>query len=562
MALTTPILYSIAAFDATKEQTFTFASISGSQVVANTLTIKNNTTLDTVYSETQTTFKFEHILPAGTLSNGTYYQATLTTKDAQGNESNPSIPIQFYCYAQPSFVISNIPAGNVVTNSSYAFDVTYNQVQGEILNAYVFNLYGASGALISTSGTLYNTSASLPLTVSYLFSGFEDKASYSVEVTGVTANGTQITTGRVNFTTSYTAPDTFSFLFLTNNCKGGYITIESNVIGIDGKTNPDPPIYIDDKEINLRADEAYVEWTEGYEISDNWTMRIWGRNFRPNQEIFRFSNTKGDIITITYCEDGKTESVRRKVDYTVTNLIGEVGNFETGTYKVTSAENNFIRYSSRHYYGEGCISFVGTTDAIEKPYIVKNANGQVTPYLNPTHKYYASIWIYQTSLAGSMDLYWPEAEPPVFSHVPVTATETWQQVSSVFTRSSFNEGEYPVRLDFNNENSTVYMWFDGLMLVDLTATFGADNEPDKAWCDENIAFTPDTITASWWKTFTQTTDEKSWFEMRAVHANNAWGYATESEHIDRPETTEQMCCWLRRVDNLYDLRIENRGVEG
>lgn len=303
MALTTPILYNVPAFDATKEQVFTFASISGSQVVANTLTIKDNATLTTVYSQTQTTYKFEHIVPANTLSNGTYYQATLTTKDAQGNESSPSAPIQFYCYSQPTFVISNMPTGNVVTNSSFAFNVTYNQEQGETLNAYVFNLYSASGVLISTSGTMYNTDSTLPLTLSYLFSGFEDRASYSVEVTGVTTNGTQITTGRVGFTTSYTTPDTFSFLFLTNNCKGGYITIESNVIGIDGETNPDPATYIDNKEIDVRADGAYVQWVKSYEISDNWTMRLWGRDYRPNKEIFRFSNITGDIIAVVYRVD-------------------------------------------------------------------------------------------------------------------------------------------------------------------------------------------------------------------------------------------------------------------
>ena len=563
MALTTPILYSVNAFDAQNSFIFQFASIGGNQAVANTLTIKNNATLSTVYSATQTTFKFEHILPANTLTNGTYYQATLTTKDAQGNESSPSNPIQFYCYSKPTFVISNMPTGNVVTNSSFAFNVTYNQIQGEILNAYVFNLYSASGVLISTSGTMYNTDSTLPLTLSYLFSGFEDKANYSVEVTGVTTNGTQITTGRVGFTTSYTTPDTFSFLFLTNNCKGGYITIESNIIGIDGETNPDPATYIDNKEIDVRADGNYVQWVKGYEINGNWTMRLWGRNFRPNQEIFRFSNVNGDIITITYRNNGETENVRRKVNYTVTNLIGEAGNFETGTYSATSSELAFLRTSSRHKYGEKCVAFLGTTDAVEKSYIIKDSGGTITPHLNPTHKYYASVWIYQTTLAGSMDLYWPEAEPPIFSHVPVNASETWQQVSTVFTRSTFDEGNYPVRLDFNNENSTVYMWFDGLMLVDLTETFGANNEPDKKWCDENIAFTPNTITVSWWETPADipTIVEKSWLEMRAVHANNVWGYTIESEHIGIPETTEQVCCWLRRVDNLYELKIENRGVE-
>ena len=303
MALTTPILYSVNAFDAQNSFIFQFASIGGSQVVANTLTIKDNATLTTIYSATQTTFKFEHILPANTLTNGTYYQATLTTKDAQGNESNASAPIQFYCYSQPMFEISNMPSGNVITNSSYAFTVTYNQAQGEILNAYVFNLYSASGALISTSNTLYNTDTSLPLNISYLFSGFEDNASYSIEVTGVTANGTQITTGRIPFTTAYTKPDMFSFLFLTNNCKGGYITIRSNVVGIDGIANPEPPVFIDNQEVDLRASGSYIEWIEGYTVTDDWTLRIWGRDFTPNSEIFRFSNTNGDIITIEYCAD-------------------------------------------------------------------------------------------------------------------------------------------------------------------------------------------------------------------------------------------------------------------
>lgn len=303
MALTTPILYSVPAFDATKEQVFTFASIGGSQVVANTLTIKNNTTLATVYSQTQTTYRFEHTLPANTLTNGTYYQAILTTKDAEGNESSPSNPIQFYCYTQPTFAIGNMPTGNVVANSSFTFNVTYNQIQGEILNAYVFNLYSASGVLISTSGTLYNTSETLPLTVSHTFSGFEDRANYFVQATGVTVNGTQLDTGKIAFTTKYVTPTTYSSLYLSNNCDEGYITVESNIISIKGVANPDPPIYIDDKEIDLRQSGSYVEWDEGYEVNGDWTARVWGRDFTPSEEILRFSNAGSDNIVVTYVTD-------------------------------------------------------------------------------------------------------------------------------------------------------------------------------------------------------------------------------------------------------------------
>ncbi len=304
MALTTPILFTVDAFDATQQHEFKFNVVGGNQVVKNILTIKDNATLATVYSQEQTTYKFVHTLPANTLTNGNYYQATVQTKDAQGNVSVASAPVQFRCYSQPSFVISNMPLENVVTNSSFAFTATYNQSQGEVLNAYVFNLYSVSGALISTSGTMYNSNPSLPLEVSYLFSGFEDNATYSVEVNGVTENGTQITTGKIVFTTNYTKPNMFSFLFLNNNCKNGYITIRSNVIGIGGVTNPSDPTYIDDQAIDLRGEGAYVEWKEGYLLPDNWTMRLWGRDFNPNTEIFRFSNINGDIITINYMESG------------------------------------------------------------------------------------------------------------------------------------------------------------------------------------------------------------------------------------------------------------------
>lgn len=39
-----------------------------------------------------------------------------------------------------------------------------------------------------------------------------------------------------------------------------------------------------------------------------------------------------------------------------------------------------------------------------------------------------------------------------------------------------------------NVNTTADTWVDGLMLIDLTAAFGAGNEPSKAWCDKNIPY--------------------------------------------------------------------------
>lgn len=313
MALTTPILYTISAFDSTNEQNFTFNVIGGSQVVANKLTIKDNTTLSVIYEETQTTYKFQHTLPSGTLTNGNYYQATIQTQDAEGNLSNTSNIIQFYCYTQPTFEFTNIPVNNLINNSSFNFEVTYNQTQGEILNAYVFNLYSASGALISTSNTQYNTNTSLPLTISYLFSGFEDSTQYQIQCTGVTTQGTQIDTGTVTFNVAYIQPSIYSYFFLTNNCDEGYITFQSNVVGVPGTSNPTPPIFIDGKEVDLTTDGSYVQWSEGFEVEGNWTASIWGRNFVNNKVISQFTNNNGDNIYIYYRNNGEDTWAELKV---------------------------------------------------------------------------------------------------------------------------------------------------------------------------------------------------------------------------------------------------------
>ena len=177
MSLTTPILYSIPSFDASQSQVFTFYSVGGNQVTGNILTIKNNATLATVYSQQQNTYKFEHTLPAGTLTNGTYYQATLQTVDAQNNKSNASAPIQFYCYTQPALTIDNIPSSGTIENGTYSFQGNYVQNEGELLNSYRFTLYDSNKTILAQSPLIYyNTDPSL----TYLFSGMSNNTSYYI----------------------------------------------------------------------------------------------------------------------------------------------------------------------------------------------------------------------------------------------------------------------------------------------------------------------------------------------------------------------------------------------
>ena len=347
MALTQPLLYSTAAFDATKAHDFEFFVVGGSQVVANTLTIKTNPTTGTpvqVYSARQATYRFVHTLPANTLTNGTYYQATLTTEDAAGNKSTASLPIQFWAYTDPTFAFSNFPAGNIINASSFQFEVEYNQAQNEPLNIYTFNLYSLGGSLIATSGAQYTTADTVPLTVSHLFTGLEDDSAYRIEAVGHTSEGTPVTTGLETITVSYDVPKLYSVLVLSNNCNGGYITVESNIVGIPGYSEPDPPTYIDNKEVDLSTDGSYVRWLEGFEITSKYTLGLWGRAMKPGEDVVIMTNNAADIVEVVYMEDATTAWLELYVKMADSDVHYEI---KSGTI-AKPADTQRVRIYLRH----------------------------------------------------------------------------------------------------------------------------------------------------------------------------------------------------------------------
>ena len=301
MALTTPTLLAQVAFDATQAQTFYF-NVTGTsaQIVSNTLTIRDNDTNDIVYQENQETFKYEHVVNADELTNGTYYNAVVSVFDVDGNQSPNSIPIQFWCYTTPTIQFTNIPSSGIVTNSSFNFQFTYTQTENEPINSYVVNLFNSSQVQISTSGIQYANSGSLPYNGSYTFTGFENNTVYYIQLTATTLEGTVISTGLQQFTVQYTRPDLFTLVQLANNCNEGYITLTSNIVLIEGTSHPDPPTYINNQEVDLTGSGSWVQWNQGFNITGDMLVRGWFRNPNEYTTLFQFSNTSGQTIKLNF----------------------------------------------------------------------------------------------------------------------------------------------------------------------------------------------------------------------------------------------------------------------
>lgn len=89
-----------------------------------------------------------------------------------------------------------------------------------------------------------------------------------------------------------------------------------------------------------------------------------------------------------------------------------------------------------------------------------------------------------------MQCYWPIAEPLIGdANVNATKLNQWQRLSWRNVRSSWNDNyTAQFRFDFEGMAGNTVAYIDDAMLIDLTAAFGAGNEPTKEWCDTNIEY--------------------------------------------------------------------------
>lgn len=159
--------------------------------------------------------------------------------------------------------------------------------------------------------------------------------------------------------------------------------------------------------------------------------------------------------------------------YKLRNLFPHSLNDQSGWSNAT--------FSTEHSkYGNGCFLVRGIS-GLPEVFLYTND----TIYLNNSHKYYVRVEFYQEETSGSVDVYWPEAEPS-FLVGATGEVGAWSIASSVNSRTRFSNGSYKLRFDFNNSGFTGKMWFDGALMLDLTEIFGAGKEPTKEWLDENI----------------------------------------------------------------------------
>jgi hypothetical protein len=274
MAMVKPIAQTKAAFDATKPEIFSFTSSGGNQVVKNKITVRLNSDNTIVYTNTEESFAFTQTIPANKLQNGKYYNYFFNTFDVGGNMSPDSNVVSFYCYTAPTLTFTNVSNGSTIESSNFNFIVEYNQIEGELIDNMKIILYDINGSILFDSGVMY-TNTNPPSQFSYSFNGMNNNTSYRIKAEGVTVNGTKIESQMITFEVRFENPAVYTKIDLENKCDEGYVQFRSNLVFIDAKSNPDPPVYVDGTAVDITQLGQWVEWMEGFEVPTGFILELW-----------------------------------------------------------------------------------------------------------------------------------------------------------------------------------------------------------------------------------------------------------------------------------------------
>jgi len=179
-------------------------------------------------------------------------------------------------------------------------------------------------------------------------------------------------------------------------------------------------------------------------------------------------------------------------EYSITNLVTN-GSFEDGLspwylrsgITISNLKSKYGNYSTRNYHSA---QYIGIR--------------YDTPYLSveSEHIYYMGVWMYTVN-KGNSNCYMQailiyDASNHYFTYAQ-SEINLWAKKSVLIPVPNVETPTLaPCTVYTSSSDSLQDCYSDGVLLVDLTATFGAGNEPSKAWCDKNLDYFDGTKTLS------------------------------------------------------------------
>jgi hypothetical protein len=251
-----------------------------------------------------------YTIPANSFPNGVDYKISITV----WNSIEQSATSQFVIFTASSTPVVTVDTIGTVGNHTYLFSATYTQAESSPVSKYTVNLYNADQTLIKTSGTQTDG------LVEYRFDLLKNDMNYYIEFIATSKIGLTATSGLVEFTVVYDNPSMYFELSADAIPEKAGIKLKWKVREVIGKTNIISPFYIDGSKIDMRNGKVFYD--EGFEISNDFTLKIWFEYLTKNVDVIYLKGSNGDI----------------RVQYKSDNRLHVYKNIGNSTYHYSSNE--------------------------------------------------------------------------------------------------------------------------------------------------------------------------------------------------------------------------------
>lgn len=283
--LPTPTLSLISTFDPSENNNIYF-SYSGNQIEKKRIIIVDNKTFETVLDNTQLGMKLCYDLPANTIKVG-QYTAQVQVFDFDGNSSELSQPIIFYCYSIPIASFSNFTSK--INKASINLSLSYRQAENDPIKEFTFYLYDLQKNLVTKSNSFYSLNDS-----SYTFLGLKNLTTYYVQCKGTSLHNMEFDTGLCEINVNYIVQPNNMLLLLSNNKCEGYIQVDCNIIDVGYIIEGGDPEFSNGEII---LDNKKVTYISGFDFSDNFSMFVKARKTPLDTPFFGYttSTSSGNV---------------------------------------------------------------------------------------------------------------------------------------------------------------------------------------------------------------------------------------------------------------------------
>lgn len=281
--LPTPTLSLISTFDPSKNNNIYF-SYNGNQIKKKRIVIIDNKTFKTILDNTQLGMKLCYDLPANTIKTG-QYTAQIQVFDFDGNSSELSQPVLFYCYSTPSVSFSNFT--DKINKSSINLSLSYTQAENDSVKEFAFYLYDLQKKIVTKSNNFYSLNDS-----SYTFLGLKNLTTYYVQCKGTSLHNMDFDTGLCEINVNYIVQPNNMLLRLSNNKCEGYIQVDCNIIDVGYIIEGGKPDF---KNGEVILDNKKVTYISGFDFSDNFSMFIKARKIPLDTTFFGYTTSSGNV---------------------------------------------------------------------------------------------------------------------------------------------------------------------------------------------------------------------------------------------------------------------------